>query len=103
MRKWLKEIPERRRSSQIKLLALSAATAVAASTAGMVVNQSILVSRTFYANLAICAPYISDLEEEHIVAKFAGMTGRSSYLQIDQKFKQVAKDNSVLLKDIDLW
>jgi hypothetical protein len=72
-------------------------------TTSTVLNQSVAVWRTFHADLAICAPHLTPLEEKQFRARFASMTTRVEYLAISNDLQQVAVKNDVKLVNIDLW
>jgi hypothetical protein len=72
-------------------------------TTSTVLNQSVSVWRTFHADLAICAPHLTPLEEKQFRARFASMTTRVEYLAISNDLQQVAAKNAVKLVNIELW
>lgn len=72
-------------------------------TTSTVLNQSVAVWRTFHADLAICAPHLTPLEEKQFRARFASMTTRAEYLAISNDLQQVAAKNGVKLLNIQLW
>jgi len=57
----------------------------------------------FNANLNICAPYLSDSEEERFRAHFASIKVKADYLIIDEEFHKVAAENGCSLVDIKTW
>jgi hypothetical protein len=72
-------------------------------TAYNFVNMSILINRNFYANLRICAPYISDYEEEVIVAKFSSTKSKQDYINVSTELKGIAQQNGIELRNEKLW
>lgn len=67
------------------------------------INQSVLIWRVFTANLAICAPHLSEQQEEEIRAQFASMRTRMDYQHISEKLQQVAASNNLRLVEESLW
>src|SRR4028118_1459868 len=53
-------------------------------------NQTVLIYRVFQANLAICAPYMTDQEIKHMRARFAAVRGKADYAAIDAKLREIA-------------
>ena len=72
-------------------------------TTSTVLNQSVVVWQTFHADLAICAPHLTPLEEKQFRARFASLTTRVEYLAISNDLQQVAARNGVKLVNIQLW
>lgn len=72
-------------------------------TAGAVLSQSVAIWRVFHANVAICSPYISELEEKQFKARFASMVNRQEYLAISNDLNEIAKRNSIKLQQAQLW
>ena len=61
------------------------------------------IRRAFFANLAICAPYLSPDEEEMLRARFASMTSKAEYRVIEGQLRAVATENGAKLVELDLW
>ena len=68
-----------------------------------ILNQAVLVHRVFSANLNICSPYLSPIEQQQFRARFASVKTREDYIHIDNDLKGIAAKNSVTLSDIQLW
>jgi hypothetical protein len=68
-----------------------------------IINQAIVIRRTFTANLAICSPYISYVEEKRFIARFAAVQARSEYIPINNDLQKIAVINKTKLLKIDLW
>jgi hypothetical protein len=71
--------------------------------AGSIINQAVMIRRTFEADLAICAPFLSDTEEEEVRAHFASVTNRRDYMTIEATLRAVAAANHVTLRQVSLW
>jgi hypothetical protein len=68
-----------------------------------VVQQAVLARRVFDANVAICAPYLNDADEEQFRARFASMRERNDYLAIDQDLKAIATAHLLTLRSEHPW
>jgi len=68
-----------------------------------VLNQAVLIRRVFTANVAICAPYMSESEEERIWADFAAVATKAEYLPIDGKLRSIASQNGASLLGYSVW
>jgi hypothetical protein len=69
----------------------------------LMVNQSVVIWRTFNNHVARCAPCLTDDEEEALRAQFARVETRSEYLELEATLKLVASENGLVLKDVPLW
>lgn len=69
----------------------------------LTINQSVLIFRTFNTNVKICAPYISELSEKQLKAKFASIKTRNDYIALDQEIKKIAESNKITLVNNPLW
>jgi len=74
-----------------------------ALTATGVINQAIAVRRVFFANLAICAPLITDVEEEAYRARFARMKGRADYIALRAELDRLAAAHNIKLLSGEVW
>ena len=63
-------------------------------------NQSVLIYRVFNANIRICAPYISEMEEKQLRARFAAVRTREDYLTIQDDLQRIAASNGVSLERV---
>jgi hypothetical protein len=68
-----------------------------------IINQAILIRRVFYADLAICSPYISETDEKRLRAHFASVKTRADYDLIAIELKQIATTNKISLREESLW
>ncbi len=68
------------------------------STAFSVVNQAVYTWRSFNTNLARCAPYLSEEEEELLVARFRSMKTRREFVEVESQLKRVAAEHHVELE-----
>lgn len=60
-------------------------------------NESIIVWRTFNQNLAICAPYMDDMQRKKIEASFRQMKRKVDFEAIKARLDEIAEENSVEL------
>ncbi len=67
------------------------------------ISQSILIYRVFNANLVVCSPFLTEIEEEGLRARFASVRSKAEYQIIEQELRMIAAKNGVRLKDIELW
>jgi hypothetical protein len=72
-------------------------------TSVTVVQQAVLIWRVFHANLAICAPYITEQEHKIIKGRFAAIKTRNDYSHINEALNQIATKNNVSLLDTAIW
>jgi hypothetical protein len=66
-------------------------------------NQSVLVWRTFHADLTLLRPHITNEKDRELCAHFSAMTKRNDYLIIKKDMEDIANRNNVRLHDIKLW
>lgn len=66
-------------------------------------NQSLLIWRSFHADLTQCAPYLENVEEEQIRAHYASMRRKEDYVKILQRFKEIADKHDLTLYSMELW
>lgn len=81
------------------LIALSCVTLISYA----VVNQSVAIWRIYHANLAICSPYLSDLEHKRLRARFASVKTKHDFTSIADELRSVAQQNGAKLIDFDTW
>ena len=72
-------------------------------TSAKVLNQSILIWRTFHADLAICAPVLSQEQQKLFSARFASMRTRAEYKEIHEDLAGVASSAGLKLIPNELW
>lgn len=66
-------------------------------------NQSILISRVFNGDLAICAPFIDEQREEELRSQFAQVKSKGDFLLVYSELQQIAESNDVRLCPYELW
>jgi len=69
----------------------------------MIHNQSLLIWRSFNADLKQCAPYLTPDEEELIEAQFAAIQTKKDYSKILGEFAKIADKNHIVLHSTSLW
>src|SRR5205807_1241025 len=57
----------------------------------------------FFANMNICAPYMSEFEEKRFRARFSSVNTKADYQVIDHELRELAAKNGVSLLDYSLW
>jgi len=67
------------------------------------INQAVLIRRVAIADMAICAPFLSDQQEEVLFAQFAKVQSRQDYLNFERAMADIAKTHGVSLIDSSLW
>ncbi len=63
-----------------------------------VISKAIAIHRVFNANIAICAPYISEREKTLLLSNFAKMETKQDYLVINKQLQKIAKANVTTLR-----
>lgn len=63
-----------------------------------VTNKSISIHRVFYANMAICSPYIDPNERAEIISEFAKMENKFDYIKINERLIKIAEQNKISLR-----
>ena len=69
----------------------------------VVLEQSVHIWGQFHANLAICAPYITEKEEKLLLAQFTSIKTRHDYQDVHERMQVIAKLNNVALREESLW
>jgi hypothetical protein len=85
------------------MLPLTVLSALWALTASLVLNQAVLIHRVFYADLAVCSPYLSQDDRTRLVAAFASMKSKNDHEAIYARLRHVASASRVELRDVSLW
>jgi hypothetical protein len=93
----------RRRHLANEVIAIGTVTWLFFVTGTMVLNQSILIKRTFEANLNICAPYLSDQQVKTFRAHFSAMSTKEDYLKIRADLMKFANKNKLTLHSREVW
>lgn len=73
------------------------------SVQSLIHNQSLLIWRSFHADLRQCAPYMTPDEEELIEAQYAAMKSKSDYAIILGRFQGIAEQHNLKLHSSRLW
>lgn len=72
-------------------------------TASLILNQAVLISRVFRADLTICGPYISADQEKSLKSKFASMKTKVDYSLINKELNKIADEAKIKLIEIEPW
>jgi hypothetical protein len=72
-------------------------------TTSAILNQSVAIWRVFHANLTICSPYITEIEEKKLQSRFASMVSRKEYLALANNLNEIAQRNGIKLQQAQLW
>jgi hypothetical protein len=91
----------RRRRLLFEVFALLGAFAV--FVAVMVHNQSIVVWRSYHADLEVLRPHLTDAQYYKYRARFAGMRTREDFLLLRDDMKKVAAGKGARLREIAIW
>ena len=97
------ELRRKLRRTSIQGIIISALVLFAFLVASGVINEAIVLRRVFFANLAICGPFLSETDEKAFRARFAGMKGRNDYLAIRRDLTAFARANHVELLGGEVW
>lgn len=73
------------------------------SVQSLIHNQSLLIWRSFHADLRQCAPYMTSSDEELIEAQYAAMKSKSDYAIILGRLRDIAKQHNIKLHSEKLW
>jgi hypothetical protein len=68
-----------------------------------VINQAVATHRVFYTNLKICAPFISETDEERLEGLFSMVENRGDYLEVQSHLETIAKNNGLKLQKFEPW
>lgn len=66
-------------------------------------NQSIVIWRTFHANLAIISPHIGEIDRLKITADFTKIESKADYQKVLSAMEYIAKANGEKLVAIETW
>jgi hypothetical protein len=64
-------------------------------------NRSVAIWRVFHTNLARCAPYLTDREEEMLRARFRSMNNRADYNVVNDELRRLADKQNIHLESAD--
>ena len=87
----------------VVLSAFVAMSGVGLFLATCILSQAILIRRVFFADLAICAPYLTPQQEAQFRASFAAVSKQSEFQLIQTRLQAVAVANGVSLRSEGLW
>lgn len=100
---WIQQSEKRLKLFRFLLIADLILMGAMSLSKSIVTNQSILVRRTFFANMDICAPYLDENSEEKLRAKFASVKTRGDYIKVRNELAKVAKAQNVEIHTFELW
>lgn len=99
----MRQIRREMRKDRWQIGIIAAVLVSALLVASLFVTAAVDIRRAFLTNLAICAPYLSDADEEMLRAQFASVQTKGEYRLVDERLQAVAKGNNVRLVDLSLW
>lgn len=70
---------------------------------GAVINQAILVKRSFETNMAICAPALSLQEEKILRSRYASIRTKSQHAMLVSDLERLCQSKGVALRDFPTW
>ena len=92
-----------KRKASLALISVTLVISIAGLVGVKILNQALLVYRTYQADMDICGPYMTFTEEKMLRARFASVKSREDYVQIHHSLEKLASKNGTKLNDIDLW
>jgi hypothetical protein len=68
-----------------------------------VMNQSVLISRVFQADLRICGPYMTTDAEKQLRAQFTQVHTKTDYREVAVKLESTAQEAKTRFVQVELW
>lgn len=69
----------------------------------LVHNQSLLIWRSFQADMKMCAPYLTDSEEEKLQSDYSAMKSKADFLRVLKPLQNLAQQHELRLHSENLW
>lgn len=66
-------------------------------------RQSLKIWQSFQCDMRMCAPFLTETEEEELQSKYAAMMTRAEFQKLIARLREIAEQNSLQLRSANLW